>query len=104
MVDIVGELKDFGCKVDVYDPRVNQKEALDEYKISLIKKLDNKIYQGMIFAVAHEDFKVLKFEELKKANEELKAALGKEKEDGASLGGVGDGAAAGAALRLPLCR
>lgn len=87
VVDIVGELKDFGCKVDVYDPRVNQKEALDEYKISLIKKLDNKIYQGMIFAVAHEDFKVLKFEELKNVMDEkcfiydLKHIIPKEKSD-----------------------
>jgi len=59
VVDIVDELKEFECDVDVYDPRVSKTEALKEYGIDLIDGLGEKSYEGIIIAVAHDDFKML---------------------------------------------
>ena len=58
-IDVVRELQDFGCNVDVYDPWADSKEVKREYDIELIKneKLKMKNYDGIILAVAHNEFK-----------------------------------------------
>lgn len=65
VVDIVDELREFECEVDVYDPRVSKKEAMREYGLDLINELGQKPYAGIIIAVAHEDFKALNIKNMK---------------------------------------
>jgi UDP-N-acetyl-D-galactosamine dehydrogenase len=57
VVDIVSELKDYNCKVDVYDPWVVTDEAQHEYGITPIVKPEPGIYDAIIIAVAHSGFK-----------------------------------------------
>ena len=57
VVDIVVELKDYNCEVDVYDPWVNAEEAQHEYGITPIPKPDRGIYDAIILAVAHHQFR-----------------------------------------------
>lgn len=57
VVDIVAELKDYNCEVDVYDPWVTVEEAQHEYCITPIAKLDSGNYDAIILAVAHNQFK-----------------------------------------------
>jgi len=38
VVDVVKELKEYDCEVDVYDPWVSMEEAQKEYDIALIQK------------------------------------------------------------------
>ena len=57
VVDIVAELKDYNCEVDVYDPWVTVEEAQHEYHINPIDKPDNGNYDAVILAVAHHQFK-----------------------------------------------
>ena len=59
VVDIVTELKDFNCQVDVYDPWISAEEAEHEYGITPISTLPNGegCYDGIILAVAHHQFK-----------------------------------------------
>jgi UDP-N-acetyl-D-galactosamine dehydrogenase len=57
VVDIVAELKDYNCKVDVYDPWANVEEAQHEYGITPIAKPDSGNYDAIILAVAHHQFK-----------------------------------------------
>ena len=57
VVDIVAELKDYNCEVDVYDPWVTVEEAQREYRITPIDKADNGSYDAVILAVAHHQFK-----------------------------------------------
>lgn len=57
VVDIVAELKDYNCDVDVYDPWVTTEEALHEYGITPISKPDSGTYDAIILAVAHHQFK-----------------------------------------------
>ena len=67
VIDIVRELLQFNINVDVYDPHANSHEVEEEYGIKLIKKLQNT-YDGIILAVAHQDFLELDFNMHKSSN------------------------------------
>lgn len=56
VIDVISELKDFGCIVDVYDPTVNIEEAKYEYNISTISRLTTGNYDAIILAVPHKEF------------------------------------------------
>ena len=57
VIDIIKELKQYNCHVDVYDPWVLKEEAQHEYDVTPVKELTNGIYDGIILAVAHLQFK-----------------------------------------------
>lgn len=59
VVDIVTELKEYNCMVDVYDPWVLPDEAVHEYGISPIAQPEAATYDGIILAVAHNEFRAL---------------------------------------------
>jgi UDP-N-acetyl-D-galactosamine dehydrogenase len=59
VVDIVTELSEYNCKVDVYDPWVAAAEAQHEYRITPINRPKNSEYDAIILAVAHHQFKVM---------------------------------------------
>lgn len=59
VVDIVTELQDYNCRVDVYDPWVSVKEAEDEYGITPTKQPPQETYDGIVLAVAHRQFKAM---------------------------------------------
>ncbi len=56
VMDIITELERFGIKVKVVDPIVNKEEVLKEYGINIYDETDINSMDGIIFAVAHEDF------------------------------------------------
>jgi UDP-N-acetyl-D-galactosamine dehydrogenase len=57
VIDIVAELRDFGVLVDVHDPRADPKQALLDYGLELVANPQNSSYDGIIIAVAHEEFR-----------------------------------------------
>ncbi|MFT3848119.1 MAG: Vi polysaccharide biosynthesis UDP-N-acetylglucosamine C-6 dehydrogenase TviB [Propionivibrio sp.] len=57
VVDIIAELKDYNCAVDVYEPWVTLEEALHEYGIQTIAEPKAGGYDAIILAVAHHQFK-----------------------------------------------
>jgi UDP-N-acetyl-D-galactosamine dehydrogenase len=59
VVDIVAELQDYNCKVDVYDPWATPEEAQHEYGISPVAQPELGTYDGIILAVAHHQFKTM---------------------------------------------
>ena len=59
VVNIVTELKDYNCDVDVYDPWVTVAEAKYEYGITSISQPQPGAYDAVILAVAHHQFKTL---------------------------------------------
>ena len=68
VIDIIEELKTYGCNVDIYDPWVDRDEPKQHYTHGLI---DNpfeasKKYDSIILAVAHQQFKVLLMEDYKR--------------------------------------
>ncbi len=70
VVDIVKELADYGCTVDVYDPWAASDDVKHEYGFGLIDKgaLEAGGYDAVVFAVAHEKFRALDVAALKSAN------------------------------------
>jgi UDP-N-acetyl-D-glucosamine/UDP-N-acetyl-D-galactosamine dehydrogenase len=59
IVDFVRELKDFGVNVDVSDPWVAPDDAKREYDVELVKAPEQKSYDAIIVAVAHEQYRKL---------------------------------------------
>jgi len=61
VVDIIEELKVYGCAVDVYDPWVDRDEPKQHYNHGLIANpfTADKKYDSIILAVAHHQFKSL---------------------------------------------
>jgi UDP-N-acetyl-D-galactosamine dehydrogenase len=59
IVDIVAELKEYNCQVDIYDPWISLEESEHEYGITPINKLSAGEYDGIIVAVAHHQFKAM---------------------------------------------
>ncbi len=57
VVDVVAELKDYNCDVDVYDPWVTVEDAFHEYGITPIIEPKAGSYDAIILAVAHHQFK-----------------------------------------------
>lgn len=65
VVDIISELKTYGVLVDVYDPWVNSDETFAEYGIRPIEKPETGNYDGIILAVAHQQFKNMSIQEIR---------------------------------------
>ncbi|WP_107691391.1 nucleotide sugar dehydrogenase [Campylobacter concisus] len=59
VIDVVDELKDFGCKVDVTDPWADSAEVKHEYGFDLVKEYNLDDYDCIVIAVAHNEFKRL---------------------------------------------
>ena len=61
VIDVIRELNDYGCEVDVYDPWASADEVLQEYGVTLLTETPNGDYQekcdAVVVAVAHEQFK-----------------------------------------------
>ncbi|NIG52095.1 nucleotide sugar dehydrogenase [Chitinophaga sp. Cy-1792] len=85
VIDIYKELKQFDIEVDVYDSYANAEEVHKEYNIRLVKDIDNK-YDGVILAVAHDEFKQLDYKHLRNGHDavifDTKAFLDRELVDG----------------------
>lgn len=59
VVDIVTELQDYNCTVDVYDPWASVLEAEDQYDITPTKQPTIGAYDGIVLAVAHRQFRAM---------------------------------------------
>ena len=57
VIDIVAELQDYNCQVDVYDPWVSSDEAIHEYGITPVDQPALAAYDAIIVAVAHRQFR-----------------------------------------------
>jgi len=88
VVDLIDELKNVNCNVDVYDPWIDKDEAKHEYDIMPITKPVEGKYDAIILAVAHDEFKEMGITELRKLAKEnhvlydIKYILPKEDVDG----------------------
>jgi len=69
IVDIVNELKEYNINADITDPWCASEEAEQEYGLRLITPEQNK-YDAIILAVAHDEFKDLGVENIRKLGKE----------------------------------
>ncbi|PKP29682.1 MAG: Vi polysaccharide biosynthesis protein VipA/TviB, partial [Bacteroidetes bacterium HGW-Bacteroidetes-17] len=71
VIDIINELKQFGCKVDIHDPWADEKNVKKEYNLKLITQsssLTPNKYHAIILAVSHNEFLELDYCNLTKGN------------------------------------
>jgi len=57
VVDLIEALKNYSCRVDVYDPWVDKLEAMNHFNIELINTPSKGKYDAIVLAVAHDRFK-----------------------------------------------
>jgi UDP-N-acetyl-D-galactosamine dehydrogenase len=57
VVDIVAELRNYNCKVDVYDPWVDNEESEREHNITPVTSPCVGDYDAIIIAVSHDQFR-----------------------------------------------
>ena len=62
---MIDDFKDLKCKVDLYDPWVDKKEANKIYGIMTNDAPINGKYDAIIIAVAHDIFKQLKVNKIR---------------------------------------
>ena len=65
VIDIVHELEEYNIEVDVYDPWVDKAEAAREYNVTAISQLAVNSYDGVILAVAHNEFVEMGIEKIR---------------------------------------
>ena len=56
VVDIIDELKEFGIKVDVWEPVASAHEVEEEYHIKPVNAPKKGAYDAVVFAVKHKEF------------------------------------------------
>ena len=66
VVDIVRELAEYNIAVDVYDPWVGVEETQHEYGITPVAEPASNAYDGIILAVAHDEFGALGADKIRK--------------------------------------
>ena len=57
VTDIISELRDFGARVDVYDPWVDKKQNNFEHSLISDPLKSSKKYDAVVVAVSHKQFK-----------------------------------------------
>ena len=75
-------LTEYGLRVDIFDPLANEIEFLNQNKIELTKRINEKKYDLIIFCVSHSLFSDIDIKKLKKSKDtviyDVKSFLPKE--------------------------
>ena len=56
VVDIIDELESYGANIEVFDPWADKEEAERLYGVTMIENLPVNHYDGVVLAVAHQEF------------------------------------------------
>ena len=77
VIDVINELKEFGCRVDVSDPWADKEEVKREYGLELVENSVSHIrhYDAVILAVAHNEFKDLELHDNNQVVYDIKGVL-----------------------------
>jgi UDP-N-acetyl-D-galactosamine dehydrogenase len=68
VIDVIKELEEFGCNVEICDPMADNEEVQHEYGVSLLhgeKDLRKSGYDAVVLAVSHTHFLELDFKKLR---------------------------------------
>jgi UDP-N-acetyl-D-glucosamine/UDP-N-acetyl-D-galactosamine dehydrogenase len=75
VVDIIKEMQDYGCKVDVSDYWADKGEVKYEYNLDLVENYSLDDYQAVIIAVSHNKYQNLKISNNDKVIFDIKSIL-----------------------------
>lgn len=65
VIDIVNELKEYNVELDVHDPWVDSNAAQKKYKLNMVDTPPKRTYDGIIIAVAHNQFTKMSAEDIR---------------------------------------
>lgn len=88
VIDVINELRDFGCRVDTFDPHALPDEVAHEYNLEPLKEdVRDKLnsYDAVVLAVAHNVFRDYAWQSVDRASTvifDVKGLLPKEMTDG----------------------
>lgn len=57
VIDVVKNLQDYGVNITIFDPWASPQEVNHEYGISITNQLPNEMFEAIILAVSHNEFK-----------------------------------------------
>lgn len=66
IIDVIRELEDYGIAVDVLDPWCDPDEAKAEYGVTPATEPQAGVYDGIVMAVAHSQFREMGVEEIRR--------------------------------------
>lgn len=66
VVDVIKELEEYGVEVKVVDPVADKEDLWCKYRINLCEVEDIRGVDAVIFAVPHDEFKVIQIQDVKK--------------------------------------
>ena len=77
VIDVIRELQDFGCNVQVSDYWANKEEVQREYDLELIhsSELDTDEYSAIILAVAHDKYRGMSLDNQEQVIFDIKSVL-----------------------------
>lgn len=70
VIDIINELKEYNVAVDVCDPWAAAADVEHEYGLNLIKQPGQQVYDGIVLAVAHQQYKEMGIETIRSFGKE----------------------------------
>jgi len=62
VIDVIRELQEFGCDVEVSDYWADAEEVQREYNLNLVNDANSDDYDAVVLAVAHDEYKELDIE------------------------------------------
>ncbi len=77
VIDVIRELQDFGCDVEVSDYWADPEEVEREYGLKLQEEPDTKMYDAVVLAVAHDRYKEISFDDNNQVIFDIKSILPK---------------------------
>jgi len=77
VIDVIRELQEYGCDVQVTDYWADKEEVKREYNLKLIENGEFRMenYEAIVLAVAHDDYKNLKLENKNQVVYDIKSIL-----------------------------
>ncbi len=75
VIDVIKELEDFGCSVDVSDYWADVEDVKHEYNLVLKEACSYDDYDAVVLAVAHDRYKSLAFDNKKQVVYDIKSIL-----------------------------
>lgn len=80
IINVISSLKEYGIKIEIFDPWVNPEDVRHEYNLITTKKLPSNKFDVIVLGVAHNEFLSLDFDSIRKKNSilyDVKGVLGK---------------------------
>ena len=75
VIDVIKELQEYGCDVQVADYWADKEEVKREYNLDLVKDVDSNEYEAVVLAVAHDEYKNMQLDNVRQVVYDIKSIL-----------------------------